>query len=110
MKRRDSSSAPAPSMQKVPIRACCTIRTTPSMSFRFKVDTITSRSDSPMRRCRAKENRVMTVMKPSPPNWIITRMTVCPNRLHWSQVSATMRPVTQEAEVAVNRLANSPAL
>ena len=52
----------------------------------------------------------MTVMKPSPPNWIITRMTVCPNRLHWSQVSATMRPVTQEAEVAVNRLANSPAL
>ena len=34
----------------------------------------------------------------------------CPRRLNWVQVSATTRPVTQVAEVAVNRLSRGAAL
>ena len=45
------------------------------MSLRLRVDTMISRSDRPIRRWRAKETRVMTVMKPRPPNWIMVRMT-----------------------------------
>ena len=40
---------------------------------------------------------------PMPPVWIRSRMTACPNPDHACQVSLTTRPVTQTAEVAVNR-------
>ena len=75
MRHTDMSTAPAVSMAKVPMRAWRTTRTTPSMSLRLRVDTMISRSDRPIRRWRAKETRVMTVMKPRPPNWIMVRMT-----------------------------------
>ena len=62
-----------------------------------------SRSESPILRRRAKETRVMTVINPRPPSWIIARMTTCPNRVQCAQVSTRIRPVTQDAEVAVKR-------
>ena len=64
-----------PSMRKVPIRAWRTMRTTPSISLRLKVETMMSRSESPMRRCRAKDTMVMTVINPRPPSWISTSST-----------------------------------
>ena len=105
-----SSTAPTPSIRKVPIRAWRTMRTTPSRSFRLRVDTMMSRSDRPMRRRSAKDTRVITVIKPRPPSWIISRMTSCPNRDHWTQVSTRIRPVTQVEEVAVKRAVKKPAL
>ena len=45
----------------------------------------------------------MTVINPRPPSWIIARMTTCPNRVQCAQVSTRIRPVTQDAEVAVKR-------
>ena len=45
-----SSTAPPSSNRAVPIRAWRTTRTTPSRSFRFRVDMMISRSDSPIRR------------------------------------------------------------
>ena len=62
-----------------------------------------SRSDKPMRRRRAREIRVKMVMKPRPPSWIITMMTIWPNRLQWTAVSTMISPVTQVEEVAVKR-------
>lgn len=97
------TTAPVPSIRKVPIRAWRTTRTTPSISLRFSVETIMSRSESPILRRRAKETRVMTVINPRPPSWIIARMTTCPNRVQCAQVSTRIRPVTQDAEVAVKR-------
>ena len=41
-------------------------------------------------------------MKPRPPISISVRITICPKPLHWVQVSKSVRPVTQVAEVAVN--------
>ena len=62
-----------------------------------------SRSERPIRRRSAKDTEVMTVMKPSPPSWIMARITTCPKRVQCAQVSTRTSPVTQEAEVAVNR-------
>ena len=42
-------------------------------------------------------------MTPSPPIWISRRITACPNSDQYVAVSCTMSPVTQTAEVAVNR-------
>ncbi len=46
--------------------------------------------------------KVLKVMIPRPPNWISSRMTDWPTRVYWA-VSTVIRPVTQTAEVAVNR-------
>jgi hypothetical protein len=43
------------------------------------------------------------VMIPSPPSWMRARMTAWPKPLKAVAVSTTTRPVTQTAEVAVNR-------
>ena len=53
---------------------------------------------------------VMRVIKPRPPSWIIIMMMICPKRLHWTQVSTVMSPVTQVAEVAVNSASKKPTL
>ena len=42
-------------------------------------------------------------MKPRPPIWIISRIIHWPNMLQCRPVSTTERPVTQVADVAVNR-------
>ena len=54
--------------------------------------------------------RLTTVMKPSPPSWIIARITTCPNSVHCVQVSTRISPVTQLEEVAVNNPVKKPAL
>ena len=41
-------------------------------------------------------------MMPSPPSWIIARITHSPNEDQWVGVSTTTSPVTQMADVAVN--------
>ena len=45
--------------------------------------------------------KVLKVMIPRPPNWISSRMTVCPSSVYCA-VSTVARPVTHTAEVAVN--------
>ena len=42
-------------------------------------------------------------MMPRPPVWISVRIIVWPNRVNEVPVSVTLRPVTQTAEVDVNR-------
>lgn len=46
--------------------------------------------------------RIDTVMKPRPPTWTRTRITACPKKVNWVQVSYSTSPVTQEAEAEVN--------
>ena len=53
---------------------------------------------------------VANTMKPSPPTWISTSRTACPNREKVVPVSTATRPVTHTAEVAVNRLSSRPML
>ena len=42
-------------------------------------------------------------MMPSPPSWISTRITACPNSVKSMPVRLTISPVTQVALVEVNR-------
>ena len=106
----DSSSVPHSSKNAVPISAWRTTRTTPSSSFRFNVETITSRSERPIRRWDTRDITVMTVIKPRPPNWMRSKITACPKKDHVWQVSTMTSPVTQVAEVAVNNAVKSPTL
>ena len=48
--------------------------------------------------------KVVKVTIPRPPNWISARITPCPKGVQKVPVSTTIKPVTQEAEVAVNRV------
>jgi hypothetical protein len=50
-----------------------------------------------------KRIRVEKVMTPSPPSWMRVRITTCPKGVKYVAVSWTIRPVTQMADVAVNR-------
>ena len=43
------------------------------------------------------------VMRPIPPSWMRKIITIWPKKLNSLPVSHTARPVTQEAEVAVNK-------
>ena len=60
-------------------------------------------------RRRLKYAREAADMNPSPPISIISRITACPKLLHWVQVSVSTSPVTQVADVAVNRDTSGPA-
>ena len=73
------------------------------MVFRLKASWISSRSLTPIRRFSRSMTPVIMVMMPSPPTWISTRITTCPNRLQVVAVGTVTRPVTQVAVVAVNR-------
>lgn len=42
------------------------------------------------------------VMTPNPPNWIRTRIMICPNLDQYIAVVTVVRPVTHIADVAVN--------
>lgn len=53
---------------------------------------------------RAMLKKVVKVTIPRPPNWINARITPCPKGVQKVPVSTTTKPVTQEAEVAVNRV------
>jgi hypothetical protein len=52
---------------------------------------------------KSRIKTVEKVMIPSPPHWMRSRTTHWPNRLKRLPVSTTTRPVTQVAEVAVNK-------
>ena len=45
--------------------------------------------------------RMETVINPMPPTWISSRITACPKRVNWVQVSYSTSPVTQEADAEV---------
>ena len=51
---------------------------------------------------------VAKTIKPRPPTWIRTSRTICPKTEKVVPVSTATRPVTQTADVAVNRLSNRP--
>ena len=55
------------------------------------------------------KNNVDTVIMPSPPVWIRTISINCPNGLKVVPVSTTVRPVTQTADVEVNRASTNPS-
>ena len=46
---------------------------------------------------------VDNVIMPRPPNWISTKMIICPKKVKCVPVSTTINPVTQTAEVEVNK-------
>ena len=50
------------------------------------------------------------VTTPSPPIWMSSKITACPKGDQKVAVSCKISPVTQVAEVAVNRAVSSPAL
>jgi hypothetical protein len=52
---------------------------------------------------KSRIRTVEKVMIPSPPHWMRSRTTHWPNKLKRFPVSTTTRPVTQVAEVAVNK-------
>ena len=74
------------------------------------MDTISSRSLSPIFRWASRDTTVIMVIKPRPPIWIISRMTACPKPDQVMAVSATTSPVTQVADVAVKRALKIPWL
>ncbi len=47
--------------------------------------------------------RMATVINPTPPTWIMARITSCPKSVQWVNVSYLISPVTQVAEVAVKK-------
>jgi hypothetical protein len=49
------------------------------------------------------------VMMPKPPTWMSARITPSPNPLQYVPVSTTAKPVTQTADVEVNRAVSTPA-
>ena len=64
---------------------------------------MTMRCFSPTFRRSRKITRVAADIKPRPPISIRDSRTTWPKPLHWLQVSKGVRPVTQVAEVAVNK-------
>ena len=55
-----------------------------------------------MERPAASASAMPTEVMPSPPIWISSASTTCPNRVRVSAASTTTSPVTQTALVAVN--------
>ncbi|MPM90830.1 hypothetical protein SDC9_137952 [bioreactor metagenome] len=52
---------------------------------------------------KAIKSMEVTTMNPNPPTWMSSRITACPKRVKYVPVSATTKPVTQEADVAVKK-------
>ena len=75
--------------------------TSPSRPM-FRASWVISRDFSPSLRPIARARIEVRVSVPSPPIWMATRMTICPNRDHWAAVDTVVNPVTVTAEVAVN--------
>ena len=103
MNRSDSITAPAPSKMAVPIMILLASLTIPPICSVFTLSSISPRSFRPILRLSTMERKMPILMNPSPPSWIMISSSTCPNMLHWVHVSATTRPVTQDALVAVNR-------
>lgn len=74
-KRVASRIAPQPSSRKVPMRAWRTTRTTPDIPFRLNAEAMASRWDRPMRRRSSRGIRLINETNPSPPSWIMARIT-----------------------------------
>lgn len=64
---------------------------------------MSKRSLMPSFRFKSSINPDMIVIIPSPPIWISTRITACPNVLHADAVGSVTSPVTHVEVVAVNR-------
>ena len=101
-KRQESSTAPAASNAKVPNSTRRVSRTMPALSDRLSPALITSRSRSVIVRRSRKEAIDASVIKPSPPIWMSSRIIACPKPDQCVAVPTVTRPVTQVAEVAVN--------
>ena len=99
-------------MIKVYFTALMQSRITPCSLSSPKDSASVMRLRREMRLRVARNSSVAAVIKPSPPSWMSTRMTICPNSVKCVPVSTTTRPVTQEADVAVNsaskKLSGSP--
>ena len=64
------------------------------------------RSRVEVRRPASEKMTIAPTMKPRAPAWMSARITIWPNSDQWSWVETTVSPVTQTAEVAVNRAAS----
>ena len=101
--RRNSSTAPTPCRNSVkrPMRHTRPFR--PPGSPRPMCWPNIRRSRVAVRRPASEKMTMAPTMKPRAPTWISARITIWPNRDQWSWVETTVNPVTQTAEVAVNR-------
>ena len=111
MKRMASSMAPVPSKMSVPmttVELISMMRATRPPTLMLSA--ITARSRMLMRRRIRRKKSVAMVMKPRPPIWMSVSITPWPKNVHWVQVSARARPVTQEQLTAVNMAVMKPAL
>ena len=80
------------------------------MSDTLSAWAMTMRCFRPTFRRNRKNTSDAADIKPRPPISIRLMMTIWPKPLHWVQVSYSTRPVTQVAEVAVNRAGRKPQL
>ena len=71
---------------------------------------MTLRCIRPIFRPDTNARETAAVTTPMPPTWISSRITAWPNGDQEEAVSSTTSPVTQTAEVAVNRQSANPAL
>ena len=95
--------APAASMHRLPMRTVRWSFTTPFISFSDSAWAMIIRCFKPTFRRNRKITNVAADIKPRPPISMSISSTAWPKPLHWLQVSNGVSPVTQVAEVAVNR-------
>ncbi len=107
-KRRKSDSVPAASSAAVKTKMLVISDRKSSPADGRKLVWTASLSLSETRPPATRRMSEENVMMPSPPSWMSARMTVCPKPLKAVAVSTTTRPVTQTAEVAVNRASTKP--
>ena len=100
-KRRDSNAAPLSSMMAVYRIISRANSVIPLTLERLMLSTIVSRCQRPMRLFSKWKNMVAIVMNPRPPICMSRSRITWPKRDH-SEVLRRTRPVTHEAEVAVN--------
>ena len=108
-KRTVRMAAPTPSTVKARIRSRFWCSTTSFMLDPMD-SAITSCCWMEIFRRRLNHASEAADINPRPPISIIIRMTTWPKLLHWLQVSASTRPVTQVADVAVKSAVTGPAL
>ena len=83
IKRVASKMLPNSSIITVPATICLVRRTIPLMSDVLKLSFSKVRSFKVICRFNTKEIAVISVIKPMPPIWISTMITVCPNTDQW---------------------------
>ena len=105
-----SASAPNSSKRKMPFRINPVNRTMPPTWGAEMASCMVLRCISVIRLPEAMVMATATVTTPMPPIWMSSSITACPKTDQWVAVSYTTSPVTQTAEVEVNRQSRNGVL